>query len=209
MSQDIFFLITTKFTCFCTTHITPPALFVALTRCKSRLTIVEITSGPDAPKKSATTAVNFAFNWMRRLGVAQYHPYADAARIGHRDGTAKEDPADAILFGTDESEVQHNADGCKLMRRTVESEEVEEDILTEWVDNAVREFQVGKRPDLVRAAKAHLDVILSRRKASGESHVHTSVFIQPALAHHTYDSLIYICSCSLADQTHLGSRERP
>ena len=63
------------------------------------------------------------------------------------------------------------------MRRTVESEEVEEEILREWVDNAVREFEVGKRPDLASAAKAQLDVILSRRKASGESNAHTSALI--------------------------------
>lgn len=151
-------------------------LFVALTRCKSRLTIVEITPGPDAPVK-AVTAVNFAFKWMRRLGVAQHHPYADAARIGHRDGVAEESLAEAVLFGTDESKVQHVAHGCKHMRRTVESEEVEEEILREWVDNAVREFEVGKRPDLASAAKAQLDVILSRRKASGESNAHTSALI--------------------------------
>ena len=105
---------------------------------------------------------------MRDLGIAQHHPYADAARIGHGDGGGEENTSDAVMFGTDESEVQHVADGCKIMRRTVGSEDVEEGILRVWVDNAVREFEVGKRPELAIAAKAQLEVILARRKASGE-----------------------------------------
>ena len=76
--------------------------------------------------------------------------------------------ADAVLFGSDESLMQHVVDGCKIMRRVVESEE-EAETLREWVDNAVREFEVGKRPDLVDAAKAQVDVILTRRKAAGEN----------------------------------------
>ena len=54
------------------------------------------------------------------------------------------------------------------MRRVIGSIDTEEDTLKEWVDNAVRGFQLGKRRDLADAAEAHLNVILARRKAAGE-----------------------------------------
>ena len=54
------------------------------------------------------------------------------------------------------------------MRRVIGSIDTEEDTLKEWVDNAVRGFQLGNRRDLADAAEAHLNVILTRRKAAGE-----------------------------------------
>ena len=148
---------------------------------------------------------------MRDLGIAHYHPYADAARIGHNDGASEENADDAVMLGTDESEVQHVADGCKIMRRTVGSEDVEEGILRVWVDNAVREFEVGKKPELAIAAKAHLEVILARRKASGEKNAifRYLYLFQRASTHHTYNFLIDICSLALADQPYLGQRASP
>ena len=82
--------------------------------------------------------------------------------------------ADAVLFGSDVSVMQHVADSCKIMSRVEESDEEEDETLREWVDNAVRGFEVGKRPDLASAAKIHLDVILTKRKAAGERNPRTS-----------------------------------
>ena len=151
---------------------------MAVTRCKSRLTIVETTSQTDYSNPSddlveANKAVKCAFNWMRRLGVAHHHPSATSARIGRRNGVVPEHSADAVLFGSDESAMQHVADGCTIMRRVVESEEEEVDTLRQWVDNAVREFKVGQRKDLADAAQTHLAVVLARRKAAGESYPRT------------------------------------
>ena len=70
--------------------------------------------------------------------------------------------------------MQHVADSRDMMRRVIQGVDEEEETLREWVDNAVRGFEVGKRPDLVSAAKIHLDVILTRRKAAGEKNHRTS-----------------------------------
>ena len=112
---------------------------------------------------------------MRRLGVAHHHPSATSARIGRRNGVVPENSADAVLFGSDESAMQHVADGCTIMRRAVESEEEEVETLREWVDNAVRAFEVGQRKDLAHAAQTHLAVVLARRKAAGESNPPTRI----------------------------------
>ena len=92
------------------THATPSGLFVAITRCKSRLTIVEIVPehGTSTLPVEATTAVKCAFNFMRRLGVAQRHPSASSAHIGRWERVTKEENSvDAILFGSDASAIQH------------------------------------------------------------------------------------------------------
>lgn len=163
--------------CICVTARNALAgLFVAVTRCKSRLTIVEIVPRHGSTELSvdATTAVKCAFNWMRRLGVGQHHPFAASAHIGRRDGaTIEKNPADTIEFGSDESTIQHVADGCEMMCRVMESVDEEEETLREWVDNAVRGFKLGNRSDLADAAKSNLNVILARRKAAGEKNPHS------------------------------------
>ena len=151
-------------------HTTLTGLFVAVTRCKSRLTIVEIVPHHGSTELSveATTTVKCAFNWMRRLGLGQHRPYTASAHLGRREGVMEQHPADTMLLGSDESTIQHVADGCEMMCRVMESVDEEEESLREWVDNAVRGFKVGKRPDLAEAAESHLDVILTKRKATGE-----------------------------------------
>ena len=47
------------------------------------------------------------------------------------------------------------------MCHVMESED-EDETMREWVENAVRDFKVDKRPDLMKAVKVHLDVILVR-----------------------------------------------
>ena len=118
------------------------ALYVAITRCKSRLTLVEVVTNKSS--RDAIEVVNSATAWMRRTGIARMN-------------------TTPLRLGGDHCPSQRVADACDIMWRLENNPDEDRDTLIQWVDNARRGFSVGNRPDLARAADTHLKLMLSVR----------------------------------------------
>ena len=118
------------------------ALYVAITRCKSRLTLVEVITNKSS--RDAIDVVNSATAWMRRTGIATMN-------------------TSSLRLGGDQCPAQRVADACDIMWRLENNPDEERDTLIQWVDNARRGFSVGGRVDLARAADAHLRLMMSVR----------------------------------------------
>ena len=117
------------------------ALYVGITRCKSRLTLVEVVG---KSSRAAVETVNLVSAWMQRTGIV----------------TTNTSP---LRLGGNHSPAQRVADACDIMWRLENSPDEDRDTLVQWVDNARRGFSVGGRTDLARAAHCHLRLVLSIR----------------------------------------------
>ena len=130
-------------------------LYVAVTRCKSRLTFVEVRSETGGVHDARVGAVNAVANWMRQLDAADVLKTADTLQ----------------MLGVDHTPAQHIAAGCRLMARVMEGgDSDEESILREWTENAIHHFdtEAGDEPTFLQKAKLQFDMVLHHRRKIDE-----------------------------------------